>query len=50
MEVILAAGFGHQVQVINGEEDKLTKAADVLFNNARKGGGVPTMVTFLCMY
>ena len=50
MEVTLAGGFGHKVQVINGEEDELTKAIAAVFSATRVGGGVPSIVTFLCMY
>ena len=40
MEVILATGFGHYVNMINGEADELTEASEALFSymNAKGSG------------
>ena len=40
MEVILAAGFGHSVDVINGEADELAEASASIFAYARGGTGI----------
>ena len=50
MEVILAGGFGHNVEVILGEADELTRAAATMFEVARQNGGVSSTVTLLCEY
>ena len=49
MEVILATGFGHKVDVINGQADKLTEASASIFAFARGGTGLTTN-TLLCKY
>lgn len=41
MEVILATGFGHKVDLINGKEDELTKASESVFEAMRKGNAEP---------
>ena len=50
MEVILAGGFGHNVEVILGEADELTRAAATMFEVARQNGGVSSTATLLCEY
>ena len=35
MEVILATGFGHYVNMINGEADELTEASAAFFSFTR---------------
>lgn len=49
MEVILATGFGHKIDLINGKEDDLTKASECVFEAMRKGNAEP-IVTLLCWY
>lgn len=41
MEVILATGFGHKVDLINGNTDELTKASESVFEAMRKGNAEP---------
>lgn len=47
MEVILATGFGHKVDLINGKTDELTKASESVFEAMRKGNAEP-IVALLC--
>ena len=37
MEVILAGGFGHNVEVILGEADELTRAAETISSGQIRG-------------
>ena len=49
MEVILAGGFGHNVEVILGEADELTRAAATLLSEiSRQNAGVSLLITVLC--
>ena len=41
MEVILATGFGHKIDLINGKTDELTKASEFVFEAMRKGNTEP---------
>ena len=50
MEVILAGGFGHNVEVILGEADELTRAAATMFEVVRQNGGISSIATLLCEY
>lgn len=47
MEVILVTGFGHEIDLINGRTDELTKASEFVFEAMRKGNAEP-IVTLLC--
>ena len=47
MEVILAAGFGHSVDVVNGEADELAEASASIFAYARTGSNQKTTI-ILC--
>ena len=49
MEVILAGGFGHNVEVILGEADELARAAATLLSEiSRQNAGVSLLITVLC--
>ncbi len=37
MEVLLATGFGHIADVINGEADELAESIQSIFEHGRKG-------------
>ena len=47
MEVILATGFGHKVDVLYGEADELTKACGSVFAAAREGSALSEVTTLL---
>lgn len=49
MEVILATGFGHKVDLINGKSDELTNASISVFEAMRKGNAEP-IVALLCEF
>lgn len=49
MEVILATGFGHKVDLINGKSDELTSASISVFEAMRKGNAEP-IVALLCEF
>lgn len=49
MEVILATGFGHKVDLINGKTDELTNASESVFEAMRKGNAEP-IVALLCQF
>ena len=48
MEVILATGFGHHVNMINGEADELTEASAALFSYARGSGNRTNSTIIYC--
>ncbi len=48
MEVILATGFGHYVNVINSEADELTEASAAIFNYARGSGNRTNSTIIYC--
>ena len=50
MEITLAGGLGHQIQVINGEEDELTKTLTATFEKTLANSSSLLAAALLCMH